>query len=223
MRSEKRTKGNTREYIYNKIREDIIYGRLRPGERLLESELTRNYQVSRTPVREAIRQLQSEGFVNVISNRGATVTKLSIQEVDEIYGIRAILEAYAVRLAVEKITKNDLNNLLKIQKKLEENASIKDYEGYIENNIKFHFFFPEISGNKNLLRTIQDLRRCVYRYQYITLTIPGSFDPWLKGHRKIIDALIKKDAELAAKNMENHLEDIRRVSIDFFKKFPQGL
>jgi DNA-binding GntR family transcriptional regulator len=214
---------NTNEFIYNKIRDDITYGKIKPGERLFELELTKKYGISRTPIREAIRQLQSEGLLDVIPNKGARVTKLSIRELDEIYSIRAILEKYAVKLAAEKIKKIDLAKIIETQKKLEKNASEKDYIKYLENNIKFHFLFPKISGNQSLFQLIKDLRMRVYRYQYITLTIPNNLNLWLEQHQQIIDALINNDAELAAKNMERHLEKIKRLSIDFLKKFPQGL
>lgn len=208
--------------VYYNMRDDIIYGRIKPGERLLESDLTKIYKVSRTPVREAIQRLRSDGLVTVISHKGAIVSKLSLQEEDEIFGIRNVLESYAVKLAAEKIKKTDLEKLIKIQKKLQRDASRKDYKEYIRNNMDFHFFFPKISGNKNLLQIIQHLRRRVFGYQYIRLTFPGNLDLWLQGHQRIIDALTKNDGELAARNMGKHIEDIKRVSLDFFKKFPLG-
>lgn len=211
-----------REEIYYSLREDIFLGRIKPGERLLESELTKAYKVSRTPVREVIQRLRADGLVTVISQKGATVSKLSAEEEDEIFAIRGILESHAVKLAADKIKKADLKKIIKMQEALRRNASEMNYIEYLKNNMDFHFFFPKISGNKSLFNIIKHLRIRVFGYQYIKLTFPGNLHLWLDGHQKIIDALIDNDAELAAKSMEKHIQDIRKVTFDFLKNFHQS-
>jgi DNA-binding GntR family transcriptional regulator len=94
-----------RQKVYYSIREDITLGRLSPGERLIEFELAKRFKASRSPIREAIRQLESEGLIKFNQNRGITVSKLSPEEVNEIYNVRWLLESYAARLIAEKATK----------------------------------------------------------------------------------------------------------------------
>src|SRR4030043_2088390 len=97
-----------REKIYQAVRDDITYGRLSSGERLVESMLVERFRASRSPIREALRQLVSEGLITFERNKGITVSKLSTREVDEIYTLRWLLESYAARLTAGKATKKDL-------------------------------------------------------------------------------------------------------------------
>jgi len=213
---------NTREHIYNELRNDIMLGRIKSGERLLESDLTKYFSCSRTPVREAIRQLQSEKLVDFISNRGATVARISIQEVEEIFSIRCLLESHAVELAAKRMNKADLDRLIEMQRELEIDASRNDYMRYIDNDAKFHLFFPKICGNTILLQVIKDLRSRLNLYRYLIMTVPGNFTLWINSHRKIINGLTNNDPKLAAKHMERHVEDSKRIAIQlsgYFERF----
>lgn len=110
------------EEAYQKIRDAITYGQLKPGERLVETKICEIFKVGRTPLREALRQLQMEGYIDVFSNKGAVISKISIRDVEEIYNIVAILEGYATEVAtgyIRTLDKKELRSIHMILKKLD--------------------------------------------------------------------------------------------------------
>jgi DNA-binding GntR family transcriptional regulator len=184
--------------------------------------LAEKFQVSRTPIREAIRQLQSEGLVTVEPLRGATVTKLSKEEVGEIYSIRVILETYATELAAnlfkdphEKILLGDFK--IRFKKYLEE----EKYPEWLDTDIKFHLLIAEKSGNSNLFRILGDLKSRVHRYQFIAATSSQIIDEYTGDHQKIIDAILINDSKSASEHMRTHLENVRDNLIKFLNNFPK--
>ena len=136
-------KKSIREKIYQKIRDDITYGKLSPGERLIEADLVKEFKASRGTIREALRQLESEAFIKFVRNKGITVSKLSIKEVDEIYKLRSILESYAARLTAEKATSAHTRYLSDLQDKLRNAAKNLDLQNWLHNNDLFHSFIVE--------------------------------------------------------------------------------
>src|SRR4030042_891939 len=144
-----------RQKIYQSIRDDITYGKLSPGERLVESILTEQFKASRSSIREALRQLESEGLIRFNQNRVITVSKLSIQEIDEIYTLRWLLESFAAFLTAEKATKENVAHLRALLKKMKAAARENDLISWLEANTLFHSFLSEKSGNTNLDRTLE--------------------------------------------------------------------
>lgn len=108
-----------RERIYKTIKDDIYYGNLSPGERLVESTLIDRFKSSRSPIREALRQMESEGLITCEKNKGFSVCKLSIQEINEIYDLLWLLESYAARMSAEKVTRKQIEYLCDVRKKIE--------------------------------------------------------------------------------------------------------
>jgi DNA-binding GntR family transcriptional regulator len=209
-----------RQKIYYSIREDITYGRLSPGERLVESKLAEQFKASRSPIREAIRQLESEGLIRFNQNKGITVSKLSPEEVDEIYSLRWLLESYAARLSAEKATKTHVVYLRDLHKKLKLAAKNSDLPNWIQNNILFHDFLSENSGNNNLHQILITLKRRVYLYHYVIVSIPGIFKAYIEHHDQILRACEKNDGETAEKYMKLHIETIKQVLINYLNRFP---
>src|SRR5271157_4646870 len=118
---------NMREEAYRRLREAIFYGKLRPGERLVEVDICRTFDVGRTPLREALRQLQMEGFLDVTANKGAVVRKISPDEMESIYDVIALLESYAAREATKRLVSIDAGQeLVKIQNQLLLSAESSD-------------------------------------------------------------------------------------------------
>jgi DNA-binding GntR family transcriptional regulator len=213
-----KTELSLREEIYQKIRDDITNGNLLPGERLLEDKLAKRFKVSRSPVREALRNLESEGLIEFERNKGITVTKLSIEQVDEIYSLRWLLESYAVRLSAESATKHNVMYLRNLNEKLKKAAKAYDLKGWLENNSLFHNFFAEHSGNNNLTQILDILKRRIYRYRMV-VRVPGHFEDYIKHHEGILRGYEKKDGEMAERYMKIHLEMVKRVTIDFLNSF----
>lgn len=203
-----------REKIYRKIRDSIVYGKLSPGERLIESSLVKEFRASRSPIREALRQLGSEGLVKLERNKGITVTKLSIKAVDEIYTLRCLLESYATRLTAERVTKKQMVYLRGLQRKLAIASKNLELRDYLNDNTSFHSFFIEHSGNENMIQILDGLRRKIYRYQIMAIYIPGHFESYFEDHESILQACEKNDSETAEKYMRIHLERIRNVMIN---------
>ena len=203
-----------RNKIYEKIRDDITYGRFSPGERLIEERLAKEFNASRSPVREALRQLESEGLITFERNKGVTVSKLSIEEVDEIYTLRWLLESYAAHLSAEKATKKDVAYLRGLQERLRVAAKSMDLRDWLHNNMLFHNFLCEHCGNSNLIRVIDNIKRRVYRYQYMAIKIPGQFESSLKHHAGILWACEKNDGEMAEKYMKLHLQTVKDALVN---------
>jgi len=204
--------------IYNKLKTAIIYGELLPGEKLSEIELAKKMNVSRTPIREVFRQLQTESYLNVAPNKGAYVSKLSPDEIEEIYNIVGLLEGYAAELTAQKIKDLELKELKKLQKKLIFYASKKRYRDYVEENTKFHHLITRLSGNNNLLKIITELRTRIYRYRLMSVTIPGYLEKYAIEHEKIIDALGERDSDRARKYMKEHVDFVKKILVNFLNE-----
>jgi DNA-binding GntR family transcriptional regulator len=204
-----------RERIYRKIRDDITYGRILPGERLVESRVAEEFKASRAPIREALRQLESEGLTKFERNKGITVVKLSIMEVNEIYDIRLLLESYAARLSAEKALKKHVTYLRDLNKKLKVAARKSDLISWLRNTNSFHDFFSENCGNSNLHQILSSLKRRVYQYHYTIIRIPGHFETYIDQHEGILRALETNDGEMAERYMKLHIKTFKEVLVNW--------
>ena len=209
-----------KETIYQKIRDDITYGILSPGERLIESKLGEEFGASRSPVREVLQQLVSEGLATSERNKGIIVSRLSIKQVDEIYNLRIVLESFAAGLTAARTREKDIQYLLKLHGALQRTVKEGDLKNWLKNNAKFHDFFAERSGNDALNEILDIIKRRVYRYRYMIVLIPGHFEEYLGQHEALILACREKDSVMAEKRMKQHLEKTRSVLIDYLSTFP---
>ncbi len=145
----KRLAAPIREQTTNNIRDAIIQGEFEPGQRLYEKELCERTGVSRTSIREALRQLESEGIVTVIPNKGTCVAKLSYDEVKEIYEVRRVLESFAVKLFAERATETQIKKLETVVNRLEKAFQAGRHEDLVK--IKDQFYKVLLEGSKNQL------------------------------------------------------------------------
>ena len=210
-----------RETIYERIRDDITFGKLYPGQRLTEATLANTLKASRSPVREALRQLETEGLITFERNKGIEVSRLSSKQVDEIFDIRMVLEGYAAYLTVERgLTEQDWQYLDKLNKALQQDAEKNDDQSWFQHNASFHNFFRCHSGNHNLEQLISMLERRVYRYKYMSVSFPDQLKHYLEQHNNIIKACRKKDPELVRVRMQEHLVYVKGVIGEYLKRFP---
>jgi DNA-binding GntR family transcriptional regulator len=207
-----------KQEVYNRLKALIISGELGPGEKLSEIDLANTLQVSRTPIREAFGQLEVEGYITVVSNRGAFVSKLPPEEIEEIYNIISLLEGYAAELASGNTNNAKMRWLKKLQKELSVCASQKKYREYMEKNTIFHRFITELSENNTLVKTISELRSRVYRYRFVSVTIPGYLEKYASDHEKIIDAIGRKDSVRAREYMTEHVQFVKGVLVGFLRE-----
>ena len=186
------------EKIYNLIVESILKKELKPGERVTELELAKKFGISRTPIREAFRKLQSEGFLNIIPRKGAVVSEITEERIVEFYEVKGILEAYAGKLALKYITDKDIQELEAINNELEMIAlsnSKEDLKRFISIHNKFHERFVNISKNQVLIETLKHL---VEKYSKFRIMVAYStmLIDIVNEHKEIIEAFKKKDEKL---------------------------
>ena len=209
-----------RDTIYETIRESISQGKLHPGERLIENDLAQQFKSSRSPIREAFRQLESEGLIRSENNKGYAVSKLSPKDVEEIYNLRIILESYATRLAASLTTKDQVKYLEMLDKKLSAAAKENNLSVWLENNSLFHRFFFEYCGNNNLSLILQTLQRRIHRYLYMIIQIPGNFPTYLEQHEGIVKGCKHNDPGKAEEHMRMHLVTVKEITLNYLNHFP---
>lgn len=199
--------------VYETIRDAIISGKFSPGTKLTVDDLSKELNVSRTPVKEALVRLEREGLVENIPRRGMYVAKISIEDALEIYELREVLEGFAVRKASENIDKESLKLLKEILSKGEKyirNGNFKDYSNIDE---QFHKILWNLSGNKRLFRILENIRSIIRLLMTSSVNIPGRASASLLEHRKILSAIEKNNPELAESYMKEHIKNVKEIVI----------
>lgn len=186
-----------REKILETIRDAILKGSLKPGERVSEPDLAERFGISRTPIREAFRQLESEGYLQVIPRKGAVVASLSERDIEEFYAIKIILEGFAARMAAEKLTEKDIERLESINDRLQQIAQEGDVKTFFRVHNEFHEVFIKAAGNERLYEMINQLVMKFKRLRLASLSQPGRMDISVEEHRNMIKAFKKHDGEQA--------------------------
>ena len=209
-----------REQAYQCLRDAITFGQLKPGEKVIEKVLTEMFHLGRTPLREALRQLETEGYIEVFPNRGAVVRKISIKQLEQVYDLLAVLEGYAVEASVMSIDPSGVKKLRGIEKELVTAARAENYAKWLDKNALFHSYFQEALGNKLLSDHINNLRRTTYRYRALSISIPGHMEEYLADHRKVLDAVVEGKAEKAGKAMRAHVERAKNILVKFLNENP---
>lgn len=195
-----------RELVFEALREAIITGALKPGERLMEVQLADELGVSRTPVREAIRKLEHEGFVVMIPRKGAYVADISLKDVVEIFDVRTALEALAAQLAAERASDEDLERTERILVEYGECVESGDIARLIEVDTRFHEAIYQMAGNSRLKQMLSLLGEQVMRYRTMTLSHKPRMRKALEEHRRIVEAIAARDAQRAARLAREHIE-----------------
>lgn len=203
-----------REKILEHIRDAIISGSLKAGSRVSEPELADRYGISRTPIREAFRQLESEGYLTVIPRRGAVVSEFSQKDVEDFYAIKSILEGYAARQACYKLTSRDLDRLQANNNRLSELADHNDIKSFFKIHNEFHDMFIRAADNERLRELITSVVTRFQRLRFMSLSLPGRMKIAVQEHEKIIEAFRKRDAETAELLVRKNAEYGGRVLLD---------
>lgn len=206
-----------RNKIYEKVKRKITLGELAPGERLIESILAKEFNVSRSPVREALRLLEVEGLIEFRRNKGITVAKFSIKQVEEIYDLLWILEGYAAHKASMDISDKSLDLLKAMHEGLKAAAKNGNLKKWFDHNAQFHNFFYKNCGNDNLVKVVGDLKSKIQKYDYLTVGVPEDFETFVQQHEKILQGCIKRDGAMVKKYMQVHLEAIKITLIGHLK------
>jgi len=204
----------TAEQVADVLREAILRGVLRGGQQLQQDVLAAQFGVSRIPVREALRRLDAEGLVTVYPHRGAVVSELSATEVEEIYEIRVPLECLALRLAIPRLTKADLDRAAAI---LDEIDQVEEIGRWSELNRSFHMTLYTPANRKRLLSLIATLRANVDRYHRIYISLMQHKMQSQQEHRRILDACRRRYRGEATRALERHLMTAAQGLIAYLK------
>ena len=205
LKNEVNDKYSLRGRVFQKLREDILSGKYKEHEELKEVAIGEELGVSRTPVREAFRQLELEGLIQIVPNRGAYVTWITAKDVKDIYMIRSLLEGLCARLAVEKMTKEQMEEM-------EENIYLADFhasKGHMDQmaelDNRFHDILYEACDSKMLEHTLRDYHQYVLRVRQKTLSTNTRGRASNEEHRQIMEAIKEKDADRAQQLANQHI------------------
>ncbi|MFA4885655.1 MAG: GntR family transcriptional regulator [Desulfotomaculaceae bacterium] len=193
-----------REMVFESLREAIILGRLRPGERLMEIQLAEEMGVSRTPVREAIRKLELEGFVVMVPRKGAYVAGVSIKDIADVFEVRAALEGLAAGLAAERITDEEMDHL---EEAIVMISGEEDFLQVVKGDSMFHELIYKASRNHRLIQIITHLQEQINRFRLTSLSVPGRLKIAVGEHKKITEAICSRDVDLAHSLASEHMEN----------------
>ena len=193
------------EDVAERLREQIFSHELAPGSWLDEQSLAIAFGISRTPMREAIKVLASEGLVTTKMNKGAYVTEVDRRDLEQIFTVLSLLEGQAAKETAIKASEAQLTQLDNLHHRLEKAAADRDTEQFFEINVKFHELIQEIAGNKWMNGVIEDLRKVLKLQRRDSLTRSGRLLSSLLEHREILQAILKRDPVAAELAMRNHL------------------
>lgn len=201
--------------MLTELREMIGTGKLEPGQQIVQESLSAALGVSRVPIREALRVLEGEGQVIHHPNRGYFVTDLSVEDLEEVYRIRAILEEEALRLAIPLLTDSDIEYIESIQNELEKAVASKKISGITETNRRFHFAMFEASNMPRLVRMIRTLWDATDAYRGVYFAAPTNLHHMNSEHRQMLESLkkrdIKKTIEFQTMHRENAVSAVSQV------------
>lgn len=193
------------EQVAERLRSRIYAHELVPGTWVDEQKLAEEYGISRTPMREALKVLASEGLVQLKPRRGCYVTELAEKDLDEIFPVMALLEGRVAYEATAKATDKNVDKLEAIHNRLEKSAKQNNIDGFFEANQDFHKELQVLAGNRWLQKAIDDLRIVVRLTRRDSLRLEGRVTQSLEEHRAILAAIQKRDATEAGRLMHDHL------------------
>ena len=210
----KRTISTIREQVYQILRDEICSGEFAPGTRLQEIELAEHLNVSRSPIREALRQLTADGLLIDIPNKGVYVKEFTVKDIKEIFDLRVMLESYSIYHSVGHITSARLERLLKILDELEKSFASDDLKTYTSTDEKLHVEIVHLADNSLINEIYERVRSMNQQFRILSLMDHKRFKESLDEHRTIIESLTSGDIETANKVNRYHLELARDAIIE---------
>lgn len=196
-----------RDVVFNTLRQAILRGELKPGERLMEIQLANKLGVSRTPIREAIRKLELEGLVLMIPRKGAEVAEITEKNLRDVLEVRAALEELSVQLACVRIDQEGIENLKKAAKDFEATLDSQDITKIAEGDVAFHDIIYLATDNQRLIQLLNNLREQMYRYRVEYLKQKECYPQLLAEHQQIIHAIENGEQDVAMKLTNQHINN----------------
>lgn len=208
-----------RDVVCNSLRQAILLGELKPGERLMEIHLADRLGVSRTPIREAIRKLALEGLVTIVPRRGAEVAQITEKSMNDVLEVRRALDALCAELACERITPGELENLRLSCESFEAAVKTADATEIAHADVALHDIIVRATGNQRLIQLVNNLAEQMYRYRFEYIKDTSQHETLVEEHRIIYQSILGKDKETAAQAAKTHIDNqekaiIRRIRLD---------
>ena len=214
-----------RDVVFNTLRQAILTGELKPGERLMEIHLADQLGVSRTPIREAIRKLELEGLVTMIPRRGAEVAQITEKSMNDVLEVRRAVDALCVELACERITKEELERLDEACQEFAREAMKKDKDVKLlaQKDVILHDIIVQATGNQRLIQLVNNLSEQMYRYRFEYLKDFSQHEKLVEEHGVIYESIVNKDKETASEAAKLHIDNqkkaiIRQIRLEKEKK-----
>ena len=194
-----------RDVVFHTLREAILKGELKPGERLMELQLASKLGVSRTPIREAIRMLELEGLAVTMPRKGAEVAKMTEKDMEDVLQIRRALDELAVGLACDNMNEEKLEQLYKALVRFEESTKSGDVKQIAQTDVEFHDVIYQAADNPKLVNMLNNLREQMYRYRVEYLKNHKVYPRLIEEHEKIYEGLRRKDKETVVEIVGYHV------------------
>ena len=196
-----------RDVVFKTLRQGILTGELKPGERLMEIHLADRLGVSRTPIREAIRKLELEGLVTMIPRKGAEVAQISAKNLKDVLEVRQALDALGVELACERITEEGLQELKEACDYFAKVTATKDATIITKADVALHDVIIRATGNERLQQMISNLSEQMYRYRFEYIKDASYHTLLIEEHRRIYESVAARDKEQAVKEIQQHINN----------------
>lgn len=206
-----------RDVVFNTLRQAILRGELKPGERLMEIQLANKLGVSRTPIREAIRKLELEGLVLMIPRKGAEVADITEKSLRDVLEVRKALEELAVQLTCDKITKEQIGELEQAAEQFKKTLKSNDITEIAEADVRFHDIIYLATDNQKLILLLNNLREQMYRYRIEYLKRADKYSQLLAEHEEIIRHIEKKQKKEAAEIVCKHIDNQVAAVMDLIR------
>lgn len=206
-----------RDVVFNTLRQAILRGELKPGERLMEIQLANKLGVSRTPIREAMRKLENEGLVLMVPRKGAEVAEITEKSLRDVLEVRGALEELSVQLACDKITKEEIERLKVAAKEFESVLSSADITIVAAKDVDFHDIIYAATDNPKLIQLLNNLREQMYRFRAEYLKRSEFHPQLLKEHQEIIKAIETHKKDEASKIICQHIDNQVEAVIDIIR------
>jgi DNA-binding GntR family transcriptional regulator len=199
------------EEVRERLQSRIVDQTLKPGDHIDELSLAQEFGISRTPLREALKVLQSEGLITMVPRRGCFVAELSPHDLDDIYNTVAVLEGRTARVAAHALSAKDLKRLRQLQERIESAAAAGDYDAYRPINREIHEILQTTAANRWLADIVANLRRVLMLHRYVTIWLPERLRQSVDEHRELLVALEARDADAAERVMRTHVMNQREA------------
>ncbi|GBF33403.1 transcriptional regulator [Desulfocucumis palustris] len=206
--------------MFEILQNNILNGKYPQGEWLVESRLCEKFGVSRTPVREAIRQLEQEGLVKIIPNKGAVVSGVSAQDIKDIYTIRMLIEGLASRWAAEKITVSEIQELEEVIDLMRLYTEKNDVPRLLKADSRFHSIIYNASKSKPLIHTLGTFHHYVQKARSTSFQTPGRAQKALEEHMAIFQAIVEHNANESEKLTYQH---VKKAGDNLLKQLEKGI